>query len=187
MPALLIRMSMWPSLSLTDARNRLDLFDLCHVQRVRLDLRLGGLHDVARRIGEHQLPPRADQDLHALPRERACRLKANSLAPTSDESRLVRKPEFHRLGSFQRSNRFVTIKPSAGLSKFPGLSRRSPRRRSLHGFSDLFRRHQGREVGVGTRHHREDRGVDHAQTLHPLYAALRIDNRHRIVRPAHAA
>jgi hypothetical protein len=59
---------MWPSLSLMDARNRLDLFDLCHVQRVRLDLRLGGLHDVARRIGERRLSPRADQDLHALPR-----------------------------------------------------------------------------------------------------------------------
>jgi len=78
-----------------DARNRLDLFDLCHVQRVRLNLRLGGLHDVARRIGERRLSSRADQDLHALPRERACRLKANSFTPTSDESRLARKPEFH--------------------------------------------------------------------------------------------
>jgi hypothetical protein len=83
-----------------DARNRLDLFDLGHVQRVRLDLPLGGLHDVARCIGERRLPPRTDQDFHALPRERARRLKANSLAPTSDESRLVRKPEFHRLAPF---------------------------------------------------------------------------------------
>src|SRR5258705_4286457 len=98
-----------------DARNRLDLFDLGHVQRVRLDLRLGGLHDVARRIGERRLPPRADQDFHSLPRERTCRLNAYPLAPTSDESRLVRKPEFHRLGSFQRSNR---LWPSSLLQAF---------------------------------------------------------------------
>src|SRR5258705_9515408 len=98
-----------------DARNRLDLFDLCHVQRVRFDLRLGALHDVARRIGERRLPPRTDQDLHALPRERACRLKTNSLASTSDQSRLVRKSEFHRLGSFQRSDR---LSPSSFLQTF---------------------------------------------------------------------
>src|SRR5260370_22459705 len=70
--------------------------------------------------------------------------------------------------------------------KFPGSSRRHPPHCSLHGACDLFRRHQGREVGVGARHHREDRCVDHAQTLHPLHAALRDDVHHRIVLPAHA-
>ena len=64
---------------------------------------------------------------------------------------------------------------------------RGTRPPSLHRVCDLFRRHQGREIGVGARHHREDRGVDHAQTLHALDAALRIDDRHRIVRPAHPA
>jgi len=55
-----------------DARNRLDLFDLGHVQRVRLDLRLGGLHDA--RAASASADSRAtDQDFHALPAERARR------------------------------------------------------------------------------------------------------------------
>jgi hypothetical protein len=57
---------------------------------------------------------------------------------------------------------------------------------SLHGFGDLFGSHQGWEIGVCAWHHREDRGVDDAQTLYALDAALRIDDRHRIVCPAHA-
>jgi hypothetical protein len=51
----------------------------------------------------------------------------------------------------------------------------------------FFRRHQDRKIGVGARHHREDRGVDHAQTLHALDAALGVDDRHRIVGAAHPA
>ena len=56
-----------------------------------------------------------------------------------------------------------------------------------HRRRNLLRRHQGREVGVGARHHGEDRGVDDAQALHALDPSLGVDDRHRIVRPAHAA
>jgi hypothetical protein len=79
----------------------------------------------------------------------------------------------------------------------PALQRIAPRRAtrcaasgtrdSPHRCRDLFRRHQGRKVGVGARHHGEDRGVDHAQALDALDAALGIDHRHRIVTPAHPA
>lgn len=58
---------------------------------------------------------------------------------------------------------------------------------SLHRSSDLFRRHQHREVGVGAGHHREDRGIDDAQALHALDPALAVDHRHGIVGPAHPA
>jgi hypothetical protein len=58
---------------------------------------------------------------------------------------------------------------------------------SLHRLRDLFRRHQRRKIGVGAGHDGEDRGVDHAQALHALDAALGVDHRHRIVVAAHAA
>src|SRR5262249_6959941 len=58
------------------ARNHLDLFNFSHVQRVRFDFCLGGPHNVARRIGEHRLPSRTDENFHALARERACGLEA---------------------------------------------------------------------------------------------------------------
>jgi hypothetical protein len=42
-----------------------------------------------------RFPPRADQDFHALPRERACRFETYPFASASDERRLAGKAEFH--------------------------------------------------------------------------------------------
>ena len=62
------------------------------------------------------------------------------------------------------------------------------RHRSVqHHIRDLFRRHQRRKIRVRAGHHGEDRGVDDAQALHALDAALGVDDGKRIVRPAHAA
>ncbi len=88
-----------------DAWDHFDLFDFGHVQRVSLDLRLGGPHNVVSRIGERCLPARANKNFHALARERACRLKAYSFAPAGDQRRLARKSQFHRAVTFQKISR----------------------------------------------------------------------------------
>src|SRR5262249_33454876 len=65
-------------------------------ERVRLDRRLRGLHDVARGFGERVRPARADQHLDALAGERARRLQADALAAAGDERGLACEPEIHR-------------------------------------------------------------------------------------------
>jgi hypothetical protein len=81
------------------------------------------------------------------------------------------------------SNPIPATKPSK-KPPFPGGFFVSP---SHHRRRDLLRRHQHRKIGVGARHHGEDRGVDDAQALDAFDAALVVDHRHRIVGPAHAA
>src|SRR5262249_47755433 len=84
-----------------DARDGLDLVDPGHIERMRLDLLLCGLHDVARGLCERLLPAGADEHLPAFPRQRARRLQPDALAAAGDERRLARKPEVHRSNSCQ--------------------------------------------------------------------------------------
>ena len=59
--------------------------------------------------------------------------------------------------------------------------------RPPHELGDALRDHDGRHVGVGADDVGHDRGVGDAERFDAVDTALRIDNRHRIVRGADRA
>src|SRR4051812_42693958 len=56
-----------------------------------------------------------------------------------------------------------------------------------HPCGNLLRHHDGRDVGVGARHGRHDRGVDHAEAVEAANPAGAVDHRVAVGRSAHPA